>query len=87
MKQLIVLLVVAGFFVAGCGQQAMEPFTQFMGEAAKLAQAGNVTGTLRGRLGEGFEAGLKESVYMVNPGSYLEIDFTYKFAGPDNVTK
>jgi len=86
MKSFIILVALAGLFVAGCSQQNMDPFVKFMGSASDLAKTGNITGTLRGRLGEGFEAGLKESVYLVNPGSYLEIDFTYRFAEADNVT-
>ena len=83
MKYFIVCVLLCLF--VGCGQQAMEPFTQFMESATDLARAGNVSGTLRGRLGEGFEAGAKEAVYLINSGSYLELNINYRFA--DNVTR
>ena len=82
---LIVLFLFAPVILTGCSQKTGEPFT--MRDIIEVAKVGNLEGELRGRVGGGVEAGLKEAVYVNNSGSYAEFNFKVKFADNASATE
>lgn len=77
-------LVAFVLFGAGCQQQRDGQVFSFTQQISDLARDGQVKGTLRGRLGAGAEAGIKQAAYLVDPGSYVEFDLTYDYGDPEN---